>query len=342
MKKCFSFAAVCVLAMGILAGCTSPVAQNSNETATGSQTNTETSAPKTDYPTKPITLIVSFAAGGGTDLGARLLTPYLEKELGVPVVVENKPGGGGWVGYSELLKAKPDGYTLGYVNTPGLITGYVNPSAKRTENLDSFDFIINHVLDAGVIAVRASDDRFANVKDLIEYAKKNELSTSSNGVGSGNHFATLQMNKQLGTNFRAVHFSGTSEALASVLGGHVDVLIAKVGEVVEPMKEGQLKVFAVMMPDRVPQLPDVPTLKEAIGVNIENYSIRGIAGPKGMDPQVVAKLQEALEKAMTNPEHVQKMSDMGLNIDTTKGEDFKKLLQKEEASVNELKGLLGW
>ncbi|WP_248928411.1 tripartite tricarboxylate transporter substrate binding protein [Paenibacillus hamazuiensis] len=342
MKKCFAFAAVCVLALGALAGCTSPVAKKSNEAAAGSQTNTQTSAPKTDYPKKPITLIVSFAAGGGTDLGARLLTPILEKELGVPVVVENKPGGGGWVGYSELLNAKPDGYTLAYVNTPGLITGYVNPTAKRKENLDSFDFIINHVLDAGVIAVRASDDRFANVKDLIEYAKKNELSTSSNGVGSGNHFASLQMNKQLGTKFRAVQFSGTSEALTSVLGSHVDVLIAKVGEVVDPMKEGQLKVLAVMMPNRVPQLPDVPTLKEAVGVNIENYSIRGIAGPKGMDPQIVAKLQEALEKAMKNPEHVKKMSDMGLNIDTTKGEDFKKMLQKEEAGVNELKSLLGW
>ncbi|NOU92590.1 hypothetical protein GC093_05015 [Paenibacillus sp. LMG 31456] len=339
MKKLFAFSAVCVLAVGTLIGCTSksPIAPKSNEPV-GSQA----SATKADYPKKPITLIVSFAAGGGTDLGARLLTPILEKELGVPVVVENKPGGGGWIGYSELLSAKPDGYTLAYVNTPGLITGYVNPTAKRKENLDSFDFIVNHVLDAGVIAVKADDKRFSNVKELVEYAKKNELSASSNGVGSGNHFASLQMNKQLGTKLRAVQFGGTSEALTSVLGGHVDILMAKVGEVVEPMKEGQLKVLAVMMPNRVPQLPDVPTLNEAVGVNIENYSIRGIAGPKGMDPQIVAKLQEAFEKAMKNPDHVKKMSDMGLNIDTTKGADFKKMLQKEETGVNELKSLLGW
>lgn len=336
MKKLVALTAICVLSLGTIIGCAAkqPAAPNSSSQQPSAQT--------VDFPKKPITLVVSFAAGGGTDLGARLLTPILEKELGVPVVVENKPGGGGWVGYSQMLGSKPDGYTLGYVNTPGLITGYVNPTAKRQENLDSFEFIINHVVDAGVLAVRADEKRFTNIKELVEFAKTNEISASSNGVGSGNHFASLQMNKQLGTKFRSVQFGGTSEALTGVLGGHVDVLVAKVGEVVEPMKEGQLKVLGVMMPERVPQLPDVPTLKESLGVSIENYSIRGIAGPKGMDPQIVAKLQTALDKAMKDPEHVKKMNDMGLNIDTTKGAEFKEMLKKEEKAVNDLKSLLGW
>ncbi|MEW9672495.1 tripartite tricarboxylate transporter substrate-binding protein [Ammoniphilus sp. 3BR4] len=342
MKKLLTSVLAIALSLGTVVGCSTQQTNSSEATkpaeSTGEQANTE----KSDYPNKPIKLVVSFAAGGGTDMGARLLAPHVEKELGVPVVVENKPGAGGWVGYSEMLGAKPDGYTIGYVNTPGLITGYVNPTAKRTENLDSFEFIINHVKDAGVIAVRADEKRFSDLKGLIEFAKTNELSASSNGVASGNHIASLQMNKELGTKFRAVQFSGTSEALTGVLGGHVDVLIAKVGEVVEPMKDGQLKVLGVMMAERVPQLPDVPTIKEAVGADIENYSIRGIAAPKGVDPQIVAKLQDAFEKAMKNAEHEKKMSDLGLNIDSTKGADFKEMLSKEEASVIELKSLLGW
>lgn len=349
MKKVVGKMILSLLAVSVIAGCggaSTPSSQQSSSPASeqSAQTSEQAAEPakQSGYPEKPIKLIVSFAAGGGTDLGARLLTPYLEKELGVPVVVENKPGGGGWVGYSELLKSKPDGYTIGYVNTPGLITGYLNPTANRKENLDSFEFIINHVIDPGVVAVRADDNRFATINDLVEYAKQNELTATTNGAGSGNHLAILQMNRDLGTKFKPVHTGGTSEALTAVLGGHVDVLIAKVGEVLEPQKEGQIKVLGVAVSERVSQLPDVPTLKEAFGIDLENYSIRGIAGPKGMDPEHVAILQEAFEKAMNNPEHIEKMKEMGLNIDTTKGEEFKKLLQKEEETTKGLKDLLGW
>lgn len=341
MKKTMGKMILSLLAVSVIAGCGGASNAPQQSSSPTSEQSAEP-AKQTSYPEKPIKLIVSFAAGGGTDLGARLLTPHLEKELGVPVVVENKPGGGGWVGYTELLKAKPDGYTIGYVNTPGLITGYLNPTAKREENLDSFEFIINHVIDPGVVAVRADDNRFATINDLVEYAKQNELTATTNGAGSGNHITILQMNRDLGTNFKPVHTGGTSEALTAVMGGHVDVLIAKVGEVLDPQREGQIKVLGVTLSERVSQLPDVPTLKEAVGVNIENYSIRGIAGPKGMDPEHVAILQNAFEKAMKNPEHVEKMAELGLNIDTTKGEEFKKLLQKEEETTKGLKDLLGW
>lgn len=337
MKKILSLSGIAILTLSILMGCGQQEV-NSNKENNASQANKASQ----DYPNKPIKLIVSYAAGGGTDLGARQLTPFLEKELGVPVVVENKPGGGGWVGWSQMLSAQPDGYTLGYVNAPAVFAGYLNPSAGRKENLDSFEFIINHVIDAGVVAVRANDNRFSNVNDLIEYAKKNKITVNSNGVGTENHMAVLQMNKQLGTKFESVQFGGSAESLTSVLGGHVDVLFAKVGEVLEPAKAGQLKILAVMTPERVPQLPDVPTLKESNGSTIEYHSLRSIAGPKGMDPQVVAKLQAAFEKAMKNPDHVKKMNEMGVNVDGTKGEALVQTLKKEEAIMNDLKGLLGW
>lgn len=313
--------------------------------ACSSDTTTKSSAEeKKDgnvFPNKPITLIVSFAAGGGTDLGARILAPYLEKELGVPVVIENKPGGGGWIGYSDLIKAKPDGYTIGYLNTPGLITGYLNPSTQRDESLDSVEYIASHVLDAGVLAVKADDDRFNTIEDLIKYAKSNNVTASTNGVASGNHMASLQLNDELGTNFKPVHFDGTAEALTAVLGGHVDVLVAKAGEVLEPVQEGQFKVLAVMMEERITQFPDVPTLKESVG-EVINYSSRGIGAPKDIDTETLKILQGAFEKAINNPEHIAKMEELGLNVDLLVGEDYKNMLLEEEKVVSELKGVLGW
>ncbi|RXT03929.1 tripartite tricarboxylate transporter substrate binding protein [Ammoniphilus sp. CFH 90114] len=337
MKKLWSSLMMMTLSVGMLVGCggtdtTTPAAGSSEP---------KQEAKKDEFPNKPITLTVSFKAGGGTDLGARILAPYLEKELGVPVVVENKPGAGGWTGYSELLRSKADGYTIGYVNTPGLITGYLNPTANRKENLDSFDYIANHVVDAGVIAVKADENRFSTIEELIEYAKKNKVTATTNGVGTGNHFVSLQLNGEFGTQINPVHMEGTGEAITAVMGGHVDILVAKVGEVVQPQKDGQIKVLAVTMNERVPQLPDVPTLKETVG-EVENYSIRGIAAPKGIDPQVMEKLQSAFEKALKDPEHIKKMEEMGLNVAFYKGEDFKQLLKKEESTVLEYKSLIGW
>ncbi|RDU38125.1 tripartite tricarboxylate transporter substrate binding protein [Neobacillus piezotolerans] len=328
--KLFSFVLILML---LLSACSS-----NNTTA---KSDEKEKKKESTFPEKPITLIVSFAAGGGTDLGARILAPYLEDELGVPVVVENKPGGGGWIGYADLIKAKPDGYTIGYLNTPGLITGYLNPTTQRQQNLDDFEYIASHVLDAGVIAVKADDNRFNTIEDLIEFAKKNNVTATTNGVASGNHIASLQLNDQIGTKFKPVHFDGTAESFTAVLGGHVDVLVAKVGEVVEPVQEGQMKVLAVMMEERVAQFPDVPTLKETVG-DVVNYSSRGIGAPKGLDPEVLKTLQEAFEKAINNQEHIAKMEELGLNVDLLIGEDYKNMLQEEEKVVSDLKSVLGW
>lgn len=328
MKKSLMELMVVVLTVALIAGC--------------SQGPQKSTTQKLDWPTKPITLIVPYAAGGGTDLSARILKPYLEKELGVSVVVDNKPGGGGWVGWSQLATAKPDGYTIGYMNFPNVIAGYLNPSAKRPETLDSFQFIINHVVDAGVLAIRPDEKRFTNIKELVEYAKTHDLTMTTSGVGSANHFEGVLMNKQLGTKFRFVQTDGTAQAIPNVLGGHVDVLCAGISEVADIMKSGQLKPIAVFGSQRVPQWPDVPTINEAVGAKTEKFVSRGIAGPRGVDPQIVAKLEAALEKAEKNPEHIKKINDVGMEVDTLKGDPYKQALKKQEASIIEMKSLFGW
>lgn len=295
-----------------------------------------------DFPTEPITLIVSFGAGGGTDLGARVLVQYVEEELGVPISIVNKAGGGGWVGWTDLVNAKPDGYTIGYLNTPNLITGYMNPELGREHTVESFTTIGNHVTDGGVIAVRADDDRFATIEDLIAYAKDNELTTTSTGLGSDDHNAALKVNKAQGTKFKAVHTGGFGENKANVLGGHVDVFFANVGELTNDHNNGVVKVLAVMLEERSSYLPDVPTLKELGYGDIYSWSARGIAGPQGIDPEILAILEAAFEKGINNAEQKAKMDELGLDIDYRNSNDYAAMLKEEEEGVLEILNLLGW
>ncbi|WP_339316323.1 tripartite tricarboxylate transporter substrate binding protein [Oceanobacillus sp. FSL W7-1304] len=294
------------------------------------------------YPEKAVTLIVPYAPGGGTDLSARILQPYLEDELGVPVVIENKEGGGGWVGWSELARSEPDGYTIGYMNMPNLIVGYMNPEVNRSENLDSFDFLTNHVVDAGVIAIRPDEDRFSTIEELVEYAKEHEVTVNSSGVGSANHFVGSQLNTQLGTNFKFVQMNGVGEAIPAVLGGHVDVLIAGIGETMANLNSGEFEALAVFGDEEVEQLPGVPTVNAAVGSETDIFLYRPIAAPAGLEPEIMNKLQTALEKAHSNEEHIKQINDLGMVVDSTKGEDLEEQLKSLEVNIDEAKSVFGW
>jgi tripartite-type tricarboxylate transporter receptor subunit TctC len=307
--------------------------------------NNQTSAPGTEtkekYPTKPINLIIAYAAGGGTDVGARMLMPYVEKELGVPINIINKPGGGGWVGWTDLANAKPDGYTLGYINTPNFMTGYLDPKQKRKENIDSFTTIANHITDPGAIAIRKDEKRFTDIKSLIEYGKTKDLTATSTGVGSDDHFASLKINKGYGTKFTAVQNGGSAESITQVLGGHVDVLFANVGELTTLHKSGEIKIIAVMSEKRSPFLSDIPTMIES-GYKVTSGSGRGIAGPKGLDQDKQKILNAAFEKAIKNEEQIKKQGESGLQVDFRAGKDYTDMLKADEKDVIDLKDLMGW
>jgi tripartite-type tricarboxylate transporter receptor subunit TctC len=329
MKKALSLLFALVLLIA-LAGC-------SEETASEPKAESK----KVDFPKKTINVIVAYEAGGGTDTGARILIPYIEKELGVTVNIINKPGGGGWVGWGELANAKNDGYTIGYINTPNLMTGYLDPKMNRKQNLESFAPIANHVVDPGAIAIRKDETRFTNIEELIEYAKSHELTATSTGVGSDDHYASLKLNDKYGTKFQPVHNKGAADSKAAVLGGHVDVLFANVGEVASLHKDGEMKIIGVMGKEKSPFLPDVPTLAEE-GFEVFSWSARGIAAPAGTDPAILEVLRAAFEKGINNEEQVKKMGDMGLEVDYKEGDDYKKLLKEDEDGVKALSHLMGW
>jgi tripartite-type tricarboxylate transporter receptor subunit TctC len=249
------------------------------------------------YPERNITLIVPYGAGGGTDVTARMLARDLEAELGKPVTVENRAGGGGWVGWGALAQAKPDGYTIGYLNVPSIYAGYLDRQYKRTETLESFTPLMNHVLDYNVWAVKA-DSPFKSIKDVIEAAKKTPdgITVSAFGAGSDDHLAALSMQAETGIKLIIVHHKSTAEAKTAALGGHIQVLGANISEVAAEAKAETIRVLGVMAPERSRFLPNVATFKEQ-GFNQVWSVSRGIAAPAGLPGDVQAKLTHAGEDA---------------------------------------------
>ena len=298
------------------------------------------SAPaQAQYPERNITLIVPYGAGGGTDITARMLARDLEAALGKPVTVENRAGGGGWVGWGALAQAKPDGYTVGYLNVPSMYAGYLDKQYKRTETLDSFTPLMNHVLDYNVWAVKA-DSPFKSVKDVVEAAKKtpDTLTVSAFGAGSDDHLAILSMEVENKIKMITVHHKSTAEAKTAALGGHIHILGANISEVAEEAKAGTIRILGVMSPERSRFLPNAPTFKEQ-GFN-QNWSVsRGIAAPAGLPKDVEAKLVAALEKTLNSKEHQDKAASLSLEPRVIKGADYVKFLKDNEAST---KTLMGW
>jgi tripartite-type tricarboxylate transporter receptor subunit TctC len=291
------------------------------------------------YPERGLMLIVPYGAGGGTDVTARLLARDLEVALGKPVTVENRAGGGGWIGWGALAAARPDGYTLGYLNVPSMYAGYLDQKVGRKETLDSFTPLMNHVIDYNVWAVKA-DSPFKSVKDVIEAAKKEPdgISVTAYGAGSDDHLAILSMQVETGTKFAIIHHRSTADARAQALGGHVNVLGANVSEVAEEVRAGQLRLLGVMAPQRSRFLPDAPTFKEQ-GFNQVWSVSRGIAAPAGLPADVETKLSAALEKTLSSKEHQQKAEQLSLEPLLIKGEAYRKFLKDNEQDT---KKLMGW
>lgn len=291
------------------------------------------------FPERNITLIVPYGAGGGTDITARLLARDLETVLGKPVTVENRAGGGGWVGWGGLAAARPDGYILGYLNVPSMYAGYLDKAVGRKETLDSFTPLMNHVLDYNVWAVKA-DSPYKSVKDVVEAARKEPsvVTVTAYGAGSDDHLAILSMEAENTIKLSVVHSRSTAEAKTQALGGHIHVLGANISEVAEEARSGALRILGVMSPARSKFLPDAPTFKEQ-GFNQDWSVSRGIAAPAGLDKAAETKLVEALEKVLQSPEHRKKAEDLSLQPEVIKGPAYVKFLKDNETST---KKLMGW
>ncbi|HEY5966221.1 MAG TPA: tripartite tricarboxylate transporter substrate binding protein, partial [Xanthobacteraceae bacterium] len=290
------------------------------------------------FPERGITVVVPYAAGGGSDISARLLAKDLEPILGKPVTVENRAGGGGWVGWGSLANSKPDGYTIGYINVPNIFAGYLDKQSggTRKENLESFTPLINHVTDYNMWSVKP-DSKFKTVKDVIEEAKKRPGTITLNGGGHGtdDHVAVLGIGANNGTSFQMVHFRGTPDGKTQVLGGNIEVYACNVSEGAEDVKAGLIRPLGVMSPARSKFMPNVPTFREQ-GINEVWSTSRGVAGPAGLPKDVETALIAALEKTISSPEHKAKAEALSLDPDVIKGDAYRKFLKDSEQATKKL------
>jgi tripartite-type tricarboxylate transporter receptor subunit TctC len=279
-----------------------------------------------DFPNKPVQLMVAYPAGGSTDVGARIVAAIAEKALGQPIVVVNKGGAGGQVGWTEMVRQRPDGYFIGYINLPATNTVILDPDRKAILTEKDFTPIINQVLDPGVIWVRA-DSPYKTVQDLIDAAKKapNTIRTATTGILSDDHLAILMTEEAApGAVFRLVHLEGGAAQLKEIMAGNIDAAFDNVGSIMTRVKSGEVRALAVMDDVRSKFLPEVPTMKELGYPTVISNSTRGIAGPKGMPEPILSKLREVLKTAMDDPEHVGKLESQGLAIKVMVGDEYAK------------------
>jgi putative tricarboxylic transport membrane protein len=290
-----------------------------------------------DYPNRPITVQVGFSAGGSSDVGVRVLAEALKKIIGQPVLVENKPGAGSQVMLSDFKNnAKPDGYTLALINIPQLQTIVFDATRKASFSMKDFQPVANHVQDPGAILV-GKESRFKTLEDFLNEAKTKpgQVKTSTTGIGSDDHLAVLDVQRKANVRFNIIHLQDTPAALTAVLGGHTDVDFDNVGGFLPSVKSDTARILAVMMEQRFPDLPDVPTFKER-GLDIVSSSTRGYVFPAGTPMEIVKYMEQSIKKAMEDPEHVKRMQEAGLTLKFMGIEEYGKFLEAQNERAKQL------
>jgi tripartite-type tricarboxylate transporter receptor subunit TctC len=251
-----------------------------------------------EYPTKPITLIVPFPAGGATDQLMRALGEAASKHLGQPVIVDNRAGGGGAIGPGTMaVTAKPDGYTIAQVPIPV----YRLPMMQKTSwSADDFSYII-HLTGYTFMLVAGAQTNFKTWQDVVDFAKANpgKVTYGTSGTGGTPHLGTEMIAEKAGIKLTHVPFKGQAETDVALLGGHVMMIVGGTSNKAH-VDVGKAYFLNIWTEKRAKLAPDTPTLKE-LGYPYVIDSSFGLAGPKGMDPKIVAKLHDAFKKAMAEP-----------------------------------------
>ncbi|PWC67029.1 3-phosphoglycerate dehydrogenase [Azospirillum sp. TSH7] len=262
------------------------------------------------YPDRPVTMIVAFGTGGGTDLLVRALAPFLERHLGngARIEVVNKPGAGGEIGFAAIADAAPDGYTIGAINSPNVNAIPIERQARYS--LDRLDPLYNLVDDPGAFAVH-QDSPFRSLADVAAFARANpdSVTVGTTGIGSDDHLAMLMFQRQAGVTFTHVPFQGSAANEAALANKKIMLSGVNVGEAMQYKKKDRIRILGVMTERRQEQVPDIPTFAEQ-GFPTLMSSLRGIAAPRGLPPDVQAKLIDALAGATKDPAFQASMKDL--------------------------------
>jgi tripartite-type tricarboxylate transporter receptor subunit TctC len=290
------------------------------------------------YPHKnPIEITVLFPAGSSADVTARLLADGMAKALGQRVLVVNRPGAGGAIGYRYVAAQKPDGYSLVW-NSNSISTTY--HSGQLPFDYQAFDAVARVLVESVVVAVR-TDSRWKNLQEFIAEAKSkpNILSVGHSGIGSHTHISLIALFSAAGAEVNEVPF-GAAQVVPSLLGGHVDAVVQLPAALSAPVKQGQVRLLAALIPKRDPALPEVPTAKEQ-GVDVSLEAWRGIAVPKGTPKTVIATLENAIRTTVESSEFHKNAENLGVRPAFLPAEEFGALIASEDALLARLMQTIG-
>lgn len=339
MKK---FLAMILSGMIVLsmAACSSSssTSSSSTSTATTESTSTATTESTAWAPEETVTILVSYAAGSGTDTTARILTAYAEQYVGQSVIIENLEGGSGSIGWTRLANSNPDGYTLGFINLP-------NFSSSITEELgdysiDDFAAICGHVTETSVVLVAASSP-FDTIEELVEYAvaHPNELKASTNGNRASNHIGAQMFANTAGFEYSAIPYGGTSDQLLALRQGEVDFSIAKVADFAAFTSE--VKVLGVFNETRIEEYPDAPTLGELGYYDLWLGSSRCIAAPAGTPDEIISFFEEAFAAVMTDAEYIAAAEAAGISTNYMDATATSALIAEQQIFAESLADIWG-
>ena len=284
-------------------------------------------------PGRPLTVIVPYPPGGGSDVTARALGPELDGALGVPVVIVNRAGAGSQIGMAELARARPDGYTIAYGLWPSTFTLYLDPSRRAPFNRDSFVPLALHVIDPGTILVPANSPNHS-FADLVAAARARpgEVSMADPGILGWEHISTIQLQQALGIEFNQVHYQGAAPAITALIASQIDVMMSSSSTAITQSRSGLVRVLAVLSPQRNAFLPDVPTLA-SLGTPLTAGSARGFVAPAGTPEPITRRLAQALETAITSQAHRETLRRLGLDITFMGPAEFSDYWTREENAM---------
>jgi tripartite-type tricarboxylate transporter receptor subunit TctC len=287
-----------------------------------------------DWPTKSISLVVPFAAGGPTDSIARLIAVPMGQSLGQTVVVENVPGAGGTIASTKVARAAPDGYTI-YIHHMGMATAQALYDKLPYDPMTSFEYI-GQVADVPMVLLGKKDLPANNFKELEAYIKANgsKVTMANAGPGAVSQLCGLLFQSRMGVRLTNIPYKGTGPALTDLLGGQVDLLCDQTTQTIPYIKDGRVKAFGTTTMKRLPAIPNVPTLNEQGLKGFEVKVWHGVYAPKGTPQPILDKINAALKKALNNPDVKKRLEDANIDIVPAEKISAKGLKDHLEKEIN--------
>lgn len=286
------------------------------------------------FPNRSVEMIVAYSEGGATDVTARALASALEDEIGQSVVVRNMGGAAGEIGFTALANANTDGYTIGFINTPPVISLPIERNPGFT--IDSFDLVMNLLDDPTTVTVRSSSE-IETFEQFVEMAKENPnaLTMGGSGLGSHQHFLVQQLDRDYDVPVTYIPFDGSGPSVSATMGGHITASADTVGNVARFIFSGDLRVLALASNERSDYFPDTPTLQE-LGYDINLGSMRGVAAPQGIPEDRLAFWRETVERVANDPEFIEAAEERGEVLGYMNPEEFRASLENLTRGIQQV------